>query len=264
MTPTPPAVERDFGSSTQHREDPLTLGILGGMGPLATAHFFASVVRCTPAASDQAHLPTLVWSDGRVPDRTAALLGTGPSPLPLLIRGVETLVASGADVIAVPCNTAHAFLLPLRQVTSAPIIDMVRTTVAAAVANHPGIEVLGVMCTAGTRLARLYDVAAQEVGLTSVHVPWDVQETRVDEAIRIVKRGGRMELAERLVADAATSLTAQGAQVCIAACTELPLVTSHAAELLPVVDSVDCLARAAVELCLAGPPLPSLTHGEAS
>lgn len=104
---------------------PRVLGVLGGMGPLATSGFLECVVRATPASRDQDHIPTMVWSDGRVPDRTEALLGQGPSPLPALTRGVQTLVLTGVDVIAVTCNTAHFYLPSLKRLTDLPFLNMV-------------------------------------------------------------------------------------------------------------------------------------------
>ena len=227
-----------------------SLGVLGGMGPLATAYFFESVVRATPATSDQAHIPTLVWSDGRVPDRTLAIQGRGPSPVPMMASGLRVLASAGADVIAIPCNTAHAFLPELVRATDREIVDMIHETVAAALAANPSLTTLGVLCTTGTRSALLYEKAAAQLGVTVAHVSRGQQSALVDEAIRIVKRGGRSELAERLIAEAAISLADQGAQAVVAACTELPLVSAAAGRVLPIVDSVDALARAAVRLCL--------------
>lgn len=240
---------------------PRTLGILGGMGPLATANFFGAVVRATPAESDQGHLPTLVWSDGRVPDRTEALLGRGPSPLPMLVAGAQTLADSGADVLAIPCNTAHAYLADLAMAIDVPIIDMVRETVSAARRLSPDVGALGILSTSGTRIAKLYDTAAAELGLVAVHIPWDQQDSLVDEAIRIVKGGGRHELAERLLGRAAESLQRLGADVCVTACTELPLIAARVVQVLPVLDSVECLAHAAVRRCLAATTTEQTVRG---
>src|SRR5579875_1708753 len=85
------------------------LGVLGGMGPLASAHFMARLTLLTPATRDQDHIPAVLWSDPRVPDRNAARLGTGADPLPVLLRGLAGLRAAGAGAIAIPCNTAHGW-----------------------------------------------------------------------------------------------------------------------------------------------------------
>jgi len=56
------------------------VGILGGMGPAATADFYTKLIQSTPATQDQDHLPVIIWADPSMPDRTAALLGNGPGP----------------------------------------------------------------------------------------------------------------------------------------------------------------------------------------
>lgn len=228
------------------------LGVLGGMGPMATAYFYQRLVAATPATSDQTHIPVVIWGDGRVPDRTEALLGRGPTPLPAMMRAVRGLRASGADVIAVPCNTAHAFLPELGNASGARFIDMIRATTTVIASAHPGAVRLGVLGTRGTRMAGLYETAAAEQGLVAFHLKDEQQSTLVDEAIRIVKRGGRSELAERLLEEAAVAMKQAGADVVVAACTELSLVMTGAADVLPVLDSVQCLANACVEEFAAG------------
>lgn len=225
------------------------LGVLGGMGPMATATFYRDLVRRTPARSDQEHIPVVIWSDGRIPDRSQALLGHGPSPLPQLVEGVRQLQAVGADLMAMPCNTAHAFLPQLQDATGADFVDIVRATVAATAARHPEARNVGVLGTQGTRLAGLYETACGELGLAVIQPTAHDQHTLVDEAIRLVKVGGQLDLARRLVERAAQSLEEAGADVAIAACTEIPLALGRAAEVLPILDSMECLADACVEEC---------------
>ena len=86
-----------------------TLGVLGGMGPLASAHFMMRLTQLTPATRDQEHIPAVLWSDPRVPDRTRGKLEGGADPLPFLLRGVRGLKAAGCGAIAIPCNTAHGW-----------------------------------------------------------------------------------------------------------------------------------------------------------
>src|SRR5579862_8925216 len=85
------------------------LGVLGGMGPLASAQFMLRLTLLTPAATDQEHIPTVLWSDPRVPDRAAALRPELPDPLPWLLRGIDGLKRAGCNAIVIPCNTAHAW-----------------------------------------------------------------------------------------------------------------------------------------------------------
>ncbi|MEF2526919.1 MULTISPECIES: aspartate/glutamate racemase family protein [Streptomyces] len=222
------------------------LGILGGMGPLATVDFYRRVVERTPASSDQAHLPVVMWADPAVPDRTAALLGEGPSPVPALVEGARWLQRAGVSCIAVPCNTAHAYVEQLSKATGIEVLDMIRSALEAAARRTPGLERVGVLATRGTRLTGLYERAATRLGLDVVQVSASVQQEYVDTAIRAVKGGADPAEPERWIAAAAESLRDRGAQAAIAACTEIPLVSRAAGRVLPLIDSTDALAEAAV------------------
>ncbi|MFD0370192.1 aspartate/glutamate racemase family protein [Streptomyces sp. NPDC127114] len=223
-----------------------TLGILGGMGPLATADFYRRLVERTPAGSDQAHLPVLMWADPAVPDRTAALLGEGPSPVPALVEGARWLQRAGVSCIAVPCNTAHAYVEQLSRATGVEVLDMIRAALEAAARRTPGLERVGILATRGTRLTGLYERAGARLGLDVVQVPDVVQEEYVDTAIRAVKGGADPAGPGRWITTATESLKERGAQAVVAACTEIPLISSAASRVLPLVDSTDALAEVAV------------------
>jgi aspartate racemase len=224
------------------------VGVLGGMGPLATADFYAKVVGLTPATRDQDHVRMVIWADPTVPDRSAALLDGGESPVPALRRGVRTLEAAGADVVVVPCNTAHAYLAEVRASTGVPVLDMVELAVAHAARTHQGLARLGVLATRGTHASGLYAQRAAAIGVEVVLVDDVRQRDLVDRAIALVKAGRRLDVAEILVRAAAVALRDLGAQAVVAGCTEIPLVAGPAAEVLPVVDATMVLARAVVEL----------------
>ncbi|MCX5388168.1 aspartate/glutamate racemase family protein [Streptomyces sp. NBC_00083] len=241
-----------------------TLGILGGMGPLATAAFYRTLVERTPAHADQAHLPVLIWADPAVPDRTTALLGEGPSPLPALVEGARWLQQAGATCIAVPCNTAHAYVEQVARATGAEVLDMIGAALRRAARSGPDVRRVGVLATRGTRTARLYEQAGERLGLNIVQVPDDVQRAYVDPAIRAVKAGATTahgdDGPERWIGTAAEALRERGAQVAVAACTEIPLIAGAAARLLPVVDSADALVERALER-LWRPPAEGFVPG---
>lgn len=221
------------------------LGILGGMGPLATADFYRRLVERTPATRDQEHLPVVIWADPGVPDRTAALVERAPSPLPALVEGARRLRRAGATVVAVPCNTAHAFIAPVAKAAGVEVLDMVGAAMREAVRLAVGGGGVGVLATNGTRAARLYERAAP-AAVEVVQVRADVQRDCVDAAIGLVKGGGDLGVAAELIADATRELRRQGAEVAVAACTEIPLVSGAAMRVLPVLDSTDALVDAAL------------------
>ncbi|WP_217181790.1 aspartate/glutamate racemase family protein [Streptomyces sp. AC495_CC817] len=229
--------------ATRSSGSPL-LGVLGGMGPLATARFYEALVAATPARSDQDHIRTVIWSDPTIPDRSDAILGDGPSPLPAMTAGAARLRRMGADLLATPCNTAHRFLPEVSRATGLRAVDMIDESMARAATT--GARHVGVLATRGTRVARLYDAAGDRRGIRTTYPHDDAQSRFVDSAIAIVKRGGDRERAEQLLEYAAESMRHQDVDVLIAACTELPLVMARASRVATVIDSIDCLARACV------------------
>ncbi|GLZ30943.1 aspartate racemase [Lentzea sp. NBRC 105346] len=224
----------------------LKVGILGGMGPAATADFYTKLVRSTPAVTDQDHVPVVIWADPTIPDRTAALLGQGPDPSPWLEQGAHALVLAGAELLAIPCNTAHAFLDTVRSAASpVHVLDMVAETAAEVARLQPGATV-GVLATTGTLKAELYQHALAGRGLTPL-VPDDTTQLGVMSAIRHVKAGGDLAEARQLTAPALQSLYRSGATAVVAACTEIPLLLQSS----DVVDATAVLARAVVRRALA-------------
>jgi aspartate racemase len=222
------------------------VGILGGMGPLATAHFYRVLIERTAATTDQEHLPVAIWADPSVPDRTRALLGLGPSPVPALLEGLRWLRSAGAACVAMPCNTAHAFRIELTRLSGVEIMDMVAGALLDARKRDPAVRRVGVLATSGTRHARLYEAAAAALDLEVLHVSAESQRHLVEPAIAAVKGGERADAA-RWIASAAQELRDSGAEVAVAGCTEIPLVASEAAEILPVIDPMVSLADAVIE-----------------
>ncbi|WP_336992774.1 aspartate/glutamate racemase family protein [Leucobacter sp. VD1] len=230
--------------------DRAVIGVLGGMGPAATADFYAKIVQATPAQRDQDHPRTLIWSDPSIPDRTGALLASGPHPGPQLAAGARMLERSGADVIAVPCNTAHAFLPEIRAAVGIPVLDMVlETRNRVWEMLEPGGRA-GLLATDGTIRARLYEEAFAQRD-EPLLVPDAAQQARVMEAIRQVKGDPVSAAAAQTLCAAVAELAERGAGVVIAGCTEIPVALAAAEGLaVPVVDSTEVLAQAAVQWAL--------------
>ena len=106
------------------------LGILGGMGPQATQDFYQRILDRTDASCDQEHLPTLIWSDTSMPDRTAAILGgDAEGCYRRLLDGARLLERGGCTALAIPCNTSHYFADRLQGDIAIPLIHMPRETV---------------------------------------------------------------------------------------------------------------------------------------
>lgn len=222
------------------------LGVLGGMGPLASAEFMRRLTLLTPAARDQDHIPSVLWSDPRVPDRTAARIAGGEDPLPALLRGIRGLEAAGAGAIAIPCNTAHGWFDAMQDATRLPILHIVDA--AAEELARLGVTAgpVGVMGTAGTLAMRLYQQRLEARGYACLVPEPSEMETLVTPAIAQVKANA-VAAAYTPLAEAATRLAARGAQAVVLGCTEIPLgIAAGPALPFPVCDTLDALARAAI------------------
>ncbi|MGZ5418294.1 MAG: cysteate racemase [Nocardioides sp.] len=221
------------------------VGVLGGMGPAATADFYAKLVRATPAATDQEHLRVVIWSDPTIPDRTRALLNGGEDPTPAMVDGARALAAMGAVIIAIPCNTAHAFLPQVQGQVDVPFVHMVQETAAHIACAHPSARVAGLLSTTGTQRARLYHDALGNRDI-EVLTPGPDAQRRVMRAIELVKAGAGRPRAASVLGRVAGELIADGAQVLIAGCTEIPLLLSNSMLPVPLVDPAQVLAEAVV------------------
>lgn len=226
--------------------DEKVLGVLGGMGPLASASFMTRLTLLTPGDLDQDHIPTLLWSDPRVPDRSAAQRGTGPDPLPALLRGIAGLERAGAGAIVIPCNTAHGWYDGMVAATRLPILHIVD----AAATELAGLGVtggrIGLMGTTGTLAMRLYQKRLDARGYEVIVPTDDEMATLVTPAIVAVK-ANRVADAYAPLAEVAGRLMARGARAVVLGCTEIPLgVAAGPALPFPVCDTIDALARVAI------------------
>lgn len=241
------------------------VGVLGGMGPEATADFFARLVRATPAARDQDHLRVVIDDDPSVPDRSAGIAGTGPSPGPHLARMARGLVAMGAELLVMPCNSAHAFEDEIRAaVPGTPFLSLIEATVAATRARVPSAVRVGLLATDGTLSGGVYARGFAAAGIEAI-APDPSGQREVMEAIYAVKAGAGGPGGPAAVDPGATlrraaeRLVAAGAEAVVAACTEVPLVLHDgdvivAGRAVRVISSTDALVARTVAEALASRP----------
>ena len=224
------------------------LGVLGGMGPLASAQFMLRLTLLTPADRDQDHIPAVLWSDPRVPDRTRGKLSGGDDPLPWLLRGIAGLKQAGAGAIAIPCNTAHGWYREMAEAAGLPIIHIVDAAAAELVRLGIRPGTIGLMGTAATLAMRLYQERLLSQGWACITPDDDQMAQLVTPSIALVKANRVTEAYEPL-ATVANDLAARGATAVVLGCTEIPLgIQAGPAERLraPMVDTIDALARASI------------------
>jgi len=235
------------------------LGVLGGMGPLATADFLVKLIRATPAASDQEHMPVIVHNVPQVPDRSTAFLAGSDAPWPHLLDGLRTLEAAGCAAIAIPCNTAHVWHARLAHETVLPVLHIGEAGVDALLKQSVGARRGGILATSATLQARIYHDRLAMHGIAALTPDDALQGTHVSAAIGAVK-GGRIEEARVLLAHAARALIAQGADALLLACTEIPVALAGVSLDVPAIDPTDALARACVGWWLEARSEPAPLH----
>lgn len=241
-----PGVHRTVARAESRR----VVGILGGMGPAATADFFLKLIQATPAAVDQEHLQVLIWSDPSIPDRTEALLTHGADPTPAMIAGAKMLRQSGAGMLAVPCNTAHAFLAAVQTEVDIPIIHMIEETANYVHRLKPAIRRVGLLSTTGTQKAGLYQAWLDHKGIQVLSPGPDSQEQLVMASIRGIKGGKIGQSVKSQLATAARELVDAGAEAIIGGCTEVPAGLAPEDITVPFVDPARILADSVVRTAL--------------
>jgi len=223
------------------------VGVLGGVGPLATAYFLQLVVRLTDADRDQDHLDMVVFDHASLPDRTAHVLDPqAPDPGPQLAQDVRRLEAFGAGLLVMPCNTAHSFTQHIVDAASVPFVSIVGTTVDATRSRFPEADTVGLLATQGTVLSGVYAQAFAAHGIaTLVPEPQD-QETVSHVIYDQVKAGRPVDLPA--LQGVVSRLLERGAAAVVLGCTELSVAAADHDLLADprYVDSLDQLARATI------------------
>jgi aspartate racemase len=234
--------------SEDQPETSLVLGVLGGMGPAATLEFLTKLQAFTPAKSDQDHIRVLMDLNPKVPDRNLQGSGAGA----VLAEMAGALAGAGAEVLAMPCNTAHAHADLIQRASGLPLIDLIET--GANAARDQGARRVGVIGTKGAvRLYREY-LAAQAMGLVSLEP--ERQEEFMATLYKI-KGGDLGPAVRREMAGYAADLIAGGAEAVIAGCTEAPLALGPTDVPVAFIDPGELLARRCVAVCLGLEPLPA-------
>ena len=144
-----------------------TIGIMGGMGPMATVDLMQKVIVATKAIKDQEHIHTVIDNNTNVPDRSECIFGKGPSPVPEMVKSAKLLTAMGADVIIIGCNTAHYFLPEVQKQVKTPFINMIEET--AKFCEEEGYHTLGLLASAGTCASGIYKKEFDKLGMTLLH-----------------------------------------------------------------------------------------------
>jgi aspartate racemase len=223
------------------------VGIIGGMGPEATVDLMRRVIAKTPARDDQDHVHLIVESNPKIPSRIAHLIdGTGADPTPELIRIAVNLQRAGADALAIPCNTAHAYAHSIRRAVSIPLLDMVELTVDQIAASRRVARV-GLLASSAVLATELYTKAFANHGISVVHPE---RQDEVMALIKAVKRGDTGSDVQAALGRLALDLAGR-ADALLIGCSELSVISGGVAS--PFVDSLDVQAQAIVNFARTRP-----------
>ena len=222
------------------------LGILGGMGPQATQDFYQRILDRTDASCDQEHLPTLIWSDTAIPDRTAAILGgDAEGCYRRLLEGARLLERGGCTVLAIPCNTSHYFADRLQGDIGIPLIHMPRETVAALAAQ--GRRTVRILGTDGTIQAGVYQKECDAQGVQLLSPPAEIQKLVMSIIYDEIKRGETGSREKFAAID--RWLRQAGCDGAILGCTELSVYRTYHGLPDYYLDAMEVLAEKCITAC---------------
>lgn len=224
-----------------------TLGILGGLGPAASVYFYKLITEHTYAMCDQDHISLILMSDASIPDRSDFILQKSDlSPLDAMKADVAKLVGAGADLIAIPCNTAHYFYHELECISPVPVINIVRETVGLA--RDIGVHRLGILATSGTVAACAYQKICSEYGLRWT-IPSDAGQAKLMTLIYdFIKRAKEPDLS--VLEEICEDFLRAGCDMIALGCTELSLIPEEKLpRTLHFIDSMKVLAKKSILAC---------------
>ena len=222
------------------------VGVIGGVGPMATVYYMQRVIEMTKAGCDQEHINMLVFNDCDIPDRTAYITEKSPdNPLPVMVEDAKRLEAAGCEFVVIPCNTAHYFYDELERAVEIPVVNIVEETIRYAKARVQDLSCVGIMATTGTIVTGTYQKYAERAGLSFAVPDEDEQDLLMQIIYDGVKAGKPVPRAD--FDRVANHLRAKGAQCLILGCTELSVLKRDLPINDPdVLDSIDVLASETV------------------
>lgn len=227
----------------------IKLGVLGGVGPLATIYFAELVIRCTDAATDQEHVSMIILNHAAIHDRTNYILDRSePNPLPQMIGDAKTLEKAGADYIVIPCNTAHFFYDEIQNAVDTHIINIIEETVLHIKNSLPDAKKVGILATKGTLVSGAYQNMLEKHGLDFA-VPDETDTEKLMEIIYDQVKAGKsvdIEAFWRII----NNLKKAGCDCVVLGCTELSIIyRDYSIADETIVDSLLTLAKKSIELC---------------
>ena len=196
------------------------VGIIGGMGPLATVDLYKKIIENTKAERDQDHIPLVIYNNPQIEDRTGYILGKNDNPLPKLIESASHLKTSGCEAICMSCNTAHYFAEEIEKAVDVKILHIAKITVDSIVRNYPEARKIAVLCTTGTNKTKIYENPLKSANLECAMISNEANDLLmrcIYDGVKSGKTGEYIEAFQRVV-------DSIDADLFIAGCTEIPIL----------------------------------------
>jgi len=225
-----------------------TIGVLGGMGPEATALFFQRIIQYTPVNKDQDHIRIIIYNDPKIPDRTKAILDKKDSLIAKAKKGLVFLDRSNVDFIAIPCVTIHYFIDEISKLVNVPILNIARETASYIKRNYLGVRRIGILATTGTIKGQIFEKVFHPENLQTI-IPDDKGQEILMESIYGkggIKAGVTIGYPKKQIIRIANDLIRKGAEIIVGGCTEIPIVLGQRDIKVPFVDSLIVLAKSAI------------------
>lgn len=225
------------------------IGILGGMGPEATSELFSLIIKNTKAQNDQDHIPVLIVNNPKIPDRSLFILGKGPSPVNMLVEGALKLEQMGADIILIPCNTAHFFIKQIEEKVHVPVIDMIKETARYVLCKYPEIKSYGLLSTTGVYKTAIYENVFTDIALEIINPDALYQQQNMIAIYgKNGVKAGFKTIPVKLFLQSVTNLKENGAGAIISGCTEISLVLKQSQISIPLINPLKILAVKSIKL----------------
>ena len=224
------------------------IGIIGGMGPEATADFYLKIIQATRAQKDQDHFRVIIDGNAKIPDRTEAILGLGESPLEHLLDSARKLDVAKVDVACIPCITAHYFIDRVQEEVSYPVLNVIEEVCRRIEEEYAGTQKIGVLATTGVLKSQLLERYFDKSSL--MYPASTTQEGKVMRAVygeKGIKSGNKAGEPLQLLIEAGNELIESGAELLISGCTEIGMVLKPGMVECPLLDPMEIMAEAVVK-----------------
>lgn len=230
--------------NSENKSTRKTVGIIGGMGPAATALLFQKLIDYTDAKSDAEHMHIIIDNNTAIPDRTTAILKGENTPALCIVESGRKLEKCGAELLLIPCNTSHYFYDDIQKQLSVPVVNMIAETAKVCLQN--GYTKVGVLATTGTCNTNTYGRELNKFGVEAVYPDVEGQKKVMEIIYDQVKAGQKINV--QILDQTLKKMASEGAQAFILGCTELPFAIKNGDFGYHFLDSLDILAKCAVEM----------------